>query len=89
NSRLDRDDYINLAGGPTRMADEKSIYIVRANGSVISGKGWSRGHIQPGDTIVVPEDLEQFNLLDSTLDWSKVLMQVGIFSASMVTVGIF
>jgi len=89
NSRLDRDGYIDLAGGPTRMADERNIYIVRANGSVVSGKGWSRGHIQPGDTIVVPEDLEQFNLLDSTLDWSKVLMQVGIFSASMVTVGIF
>lgn len=89
NSKLKRDDYINLAGGPTRMADEDSIYVVRANGAVEAGKRWGKRGIQPGDTIVVPEDLELFNLLDSTLDWSRVLMQVGIFAASMSAIGVF
>lgn len=88
NSKLKRDDYIDMAGGPTRMADEKSIYVVRANGRVEAGKRWGGGNIQPGDTIVVPEDLEQFNLLDSALDWSKVLMNVGIGLAAMQTLGI-
>jgi len=85
----DRDDFIALSGGVTSMADEDRIYIIRANGYIDSGSGWNRDkHIYPGDTIVVPQKLEAFNLLDSTLDWSKVLMQIGIFTASMVTVGI-
>jgi len=87
--KMRRDDFIDQAGGLTSMADEDRIYIVRANGFVDVKNGWSTGHhIYPGDTIVVPQNLETFNLLDSTLDWSKVLMQIGIITASMVTVGI-
>ena len=86
---MDRDDFIDLAGGATAMADEDRTYIVRANGYVDAGTGWNRKRdIYPGDVIVVPQDLEAFNVLDSTLNWSKVLMQIGIFTASMVTVGI-
>ena len=88
NSKYTRSDYIEMAGGPTRMADEKAIYIVRASGRVDAGKRYGQNKIKPGDTIVVPEDLEQFNLLDSALDWSKVLMNVGIGVASMKTLGI-
>jgi polysaccharide export outer membrane protein len=55
--------YLGRAGGATRLADKKAIFIVRANGSVVSGQGgsaWWNGnvlstHIEPGDTIVVPE----------------------------------
>jgi len=32
--------------------------------------------------------LEQFNLLDSALDWSKVLYQLGTALASMKVIGI-
>lgn len=88
NSKYDRDDYINMAGGVTRMADKKAVYVVRASGRVDAGKRYGRNKIEPGDTIVVPEDLEQFNLLDSALDWSKVLMNVGVGLASMKTLGI-
>src|SRR5262249_22505598 len=30
------DDYLRLAGGPTRGADERSVFVIRANGSVVS-----------------------------------------------------
>ncbi len=36
---LSRDDYIGLSGGVTRKADRGSIYIVRADGSVVSSEG--------------------------------------------------
>ncbi len=85
---LDRGDYIDMAGGPTRFADEGRIYVVRANGEVDAHHGWRLRHIGPGDAIVVPEKLEQFNLVDSMLDWSRVLMQVGVGVASMKTIGI-
>ena len=65
---LGRDDYIGLSGGPTQKADDKRIYVVRANGSVETGSGsrWfsrNAGSIQPGDTIVVPLDAERMRPL--------------------------
>jgi protein involved in polysaccharide export with SLBB domain len=64
---LGRDDYISLSGGSTQKADDKRIYVVRANGSVETGSGsrWFRnaGSIQPGDTIVVPLDAERMRPL--------------------------
>ena len=54
--------YLQQAGGATALADKKAIFIVRANGSVVTGKGqgWWGGNvlstqIEPGDNIVVPE----------------------------------
>jgi polysaccharide export outer membrane protein len=62
---LSRDDYIAKSGGTTQHADRKRIYVVRANGDVISGRsgGWFRRsratEIRPGDTIVVPLDTQK------------------------------
>jgi hypothetical protein len=84
------DNYLDDAGGMTRMGDESEIYVVKANGRIARrGGGWGRDvKIMPGDTIVVPEKLEQFNFLDSSLDWSRVMSQVAISIASMVAIGI-
>jgi len=86
---MDKDDLVDLAGGMTAMADEDRSYIIRANGYVETGRGWNRKQeLYPGDTVVVPQKLETFDLLDRVLDWSKVLMQTAIFTASMRAVGI-
>jgi polysaccharide export outer membrane protein len=63
-SGLTRDDYLKLSGGLTTRADSSRIYVVRADGSVVTGKsGWfdrrAEPGIQPGDTIVVPLDTER------------------------------
>jgi polysaccharide export outer membrane protein len=54
--------YLSHAGGATRLADKRAIFIIRADGSVTSGKQgglWSGGALSsavgPGDMIVVPE----------------------------------
>ncbi len=66
---LTRDEYIAKSGGTTQKADRKRIYIVRANGDVVSGgrSGWFRRtqniEMRPGDTIVVPLDTERVNAL--------------------------
>jgi protein involved in polysaccharide export with SLBB domain len=66
---LTRDDYIAKSGGVTRKADRKNIYVVRANGDVVSAyrAGWFRRSqsidMRPGDTIVVPLDTERVNAL--------------------------
>jgi protein involved in polysaccharide export with SLBB domain len=62
---LTRDEYINRSGGLSQRADRKRIYIVRASGEVVtnSGAGWFRrdggSEIRPGDSIVVPIDVDQ------------------------------
>jgi protein involved in polysaccharide export with SLBB domain len=64
-ANLTRDDYIGLSGGLTRKADRGRIYIVRADGSVVSSEnsGWFRRGamvvVKPGDTIVAPLDTER------------------------------
>jgi len=66
---LTRDNYIAKSGGATQKADRKRIYVVRANGDVVSGarSGWFRRsqsvEIHPGDTIVVPLDTERVSPL--------------------------
>ena len=66
---LTRDDYIAKSGGATQKADRKRIYIVRANGDVVTGErsGWFRRsqsiEMRPGDTIVVPLDTERIRAL--------------------------
>ena len=55
--------YLKQAGGPNRDADQKHVFIVRADGAVISkeaskgfwGNTFADESIHPGDTIVVPE----------------------------------
>ena len=53
--------YLSHAGGATGLANKKAIFIIRANGSVISGGsglvsgGVLSSSVGPGDTIVVPE----------------------------------
>ena len=53
------------AAGLSQRADKKRIYVVRANGEVVAntGAGWFQrdagSEIRPGDSIVVPLDVDQ------------------------------
>lgn len=92
-NNMSSSEYLAMAGGATRSGDVDHIYVVRANGMLeVVNKGWfgvKSANIEPGDAIVVPQKVEQFNFVDSTLDWSRVLMQVGVSLASMKTIGVF
>jgi hypothetical protein len=65
NRGLARDDYIGMSGGTTKRADQRRIYVVRANGEVVANASsrWfqrdSGAGVRPGDTIVVPLDVDQ------------------------------
>jgi polysaccharide export outer membrane protein len=86
---LTRDDYIGLSGGVTRKADRGRIYIVRANGSVISSEnsGWFRRSGQvamnPGDTIVVPLDTERMPALPLWQAVTGILYNLAIAAAAV------
>ena len=91
-------DYLNRAGGATRDGDEGEIYLIRADGIVFSkrqssfifGDGSLGGRkAMPGDTIVVPEKLERYNLTKDLRDWTQIFFQFAIGVASMKTIGVF
>lgn len=82
-------DYLRLAGGPTKGADEGSIFVVRSNGQVISGRqrggdSWfGSGTItavraEPGDTVFVPEEMDKTTFIQAAKDWTQILYQFGI-----------
>jgi polysaccharide export outer membrane protein len=65
-------DYLALAGNPRKRADEDRVYVIRADGSVLMSSGGlfsSNAEITPGDTIVVPLDVEY---KDSLSLWGQV-----------------
>jgi len=90
---LSRDDYINLSGGMTFKADEDRIYIVRANGAVISDEsaGWfgNSQFVYPGDTIVVPLDADRMKPLTFWTSITQIIYQLGVSAAAWKTVGLF
>jgi protein involved in polysaccharide export with SLBB domain len=85
---LTRDDYLRLSGGTTKKADDKRIYVVRANGSVEAGTGsrWFRsteGDIRPGDTIVVPLDAERMRPLPLWQAVTTILYNIAVAVAAV------
>jgi polysaccharide export outer membrane protein len=86
---LTRDDYIDLSGGVTRKADSHRIYIVRADGSVVSSEnaGWFRrsgqAAMRPGDTIVVPLDTERMPALPMWQAITGILYNLAIAAAAV------
>ena len=86
------DDYLRLAGGPTKGADAGSTFVVRANGSVISRlqkSGWVRDgdlstiSAQAGDTVFVPEELNKTTWVQDAKDWTQIFYQFGIGIAAI------
>jgi protein involved in polysaccharide export with SLBB domain len=84
-------DYLRLAGGMNRDADRKEAFVIRADGSVISrasvngpwGNTFARLHMNPGDTIVVPEKGFKPGALRGFLDWSQLFSQFALGAAAL------
>jgi len=77
--------YLRQAGGPTNIADKRSIFVVRADGSVAGGKGglFNGGaldaEVRPGDMVVVPEKaLSGGNKWRQVLESSQLASAVGV-----------
>src|SRR5712692_6378425 len=83
-------DYLSQAGGPTKGADEGSIYVLRADGSVKSKRqtgfftaSLERAHLMPGDSIVVPEELDRTTITRALKDISQIFYQFGLGAAAV------
>lgn len=89
--------YVELSGGPTRGADKGSIFLVRANGAVISSQQgdsfFKKGILQsaaalPGDTVFVPEEMDKTTFTQNAKDWTQILYQFGLGMAGIAALGL-
>jgi protein involved in polysaccharide export with SLBB domain len=89
----DRKQYVDMSGGVTRKADKKHIYVVRADGSVDTGGGWfsvtDKHDIQPGDTIVVPLDVDLVRPIARFASISKIIFQLAAAAVGAKAIGLF
>ena len=83
-------DYLGQAGGPTKDADKGSVYLVKADGSVVSRqqRGWlfngfNGQVVVPGDAIVVPEELDKTTWTKDLKDWSQIFFQFALGAAAL------
>jgi protein involved in polysaccharide export with SLBB domain len=91
-------DMLRQAGGPTRGADSESVFVVRANGSVVSARqnssGWfgrrsdllAEAPALPGDTIFVPEELNKTTFAQEAKEWTQILAQFALGAAALKTI---
>lgn len=81
------DQYLELAGGPRKRADDDRAYILRADGSVaMPGSSYwfsSNEEMQPGDTIVMPLDTEY---KDNLTLWSQVTQIIYNTAVAVATI---
>jgi polysaccharide export outer membrane protein len=87
-ANLTRNDYISMSGGLTPRADEDHVYVVRADGSVVtsSGGAWFSGggaDIKSGDTIVAPLDTERMRPLPFWIAVTTIIYNLSIAAAAV------
>jgi polysaccharide biosynthesis/export protein len=91
NDRLDY--YLKTVGGPTQSADRDHIFLIKADGSVVSrenaGSGFLSGgfmyaKVEPGDSIVVPEKLVQTRAMKDVKDITQILYQIAVTAGVLI-----
>lgn len=81
------DYYLSKTGNPTEYADTNGIYVIKADGSILTDKNfktgwlfWRRGvrsaTLEPGDTVMVPERMVDSTNLRDLKDITQVLFQI-------------
>ena len=82
--------YLSQSGGLTQIADKSAVFVIRADGSVLSAKnnsGFWMGDpmsavLKPGDSIIVPEKAPRIG----TRNWPVIMQAAQVASSVALTV---
>lgn len=77
-------DYIAQAGGYSKFADPKNLFVIRSNGTVIGGKSVLRYQAMPGDVIFVPVDSNRGAIWNRIRDIFGLALQGTLTAATVV-----
>lgn len=82
-------DYLNRAGGFKQRADQKAVYVIKADGSVMSrSSSWfaiNRNRLEAGDTIVVPLNTEYKDGLTIWATATQIIYNSAVAIAAIAT----
>jgi polysaccharide export outer membrane protein len=84
--------YLNDAGGATREADQKRIFVIHADGTVVSRQSrnshgsFEKLSLLPGDAIVVPEKLKVSSKINDLLQATQFASQSALTAAALSVV---
>jgi protein involved in polysaccharide export with SLBB domain len=83
--------YLQLAGGAKKGADTDELFVIRANGearalpkgSSVFGLNLTSGdanklRVYPGDTVVVPENMNKTTVFRELKDYAQLIYQLGL-----------
>jgi protein involved in polysaccharide export with SLBB domain len=84
--------YLKAAGGPTRQADVKRMFLIRADGTVVSrqnqsgpwGDSFASLPVLPGDAIVVPTKLKSPNSFVQQLPFLVQIMSQAATTGALI-----
>jgi protein involved in polysaccharide export with SLBB domain len=85
-------DYLGLAGGARKGADVPEAFVIRANGEAtrfaesgawISFSSPLKAPIYPGDTVVVPENMNKTTVYRELASYATLLYQLGLGVAAL------
>jgi len=90
--------YLRLVGGPTAGADKDHIFLLKADGSVVTREtadsgyfpffqgGLMNARVEPGDSILVPEKLVQTRFMKDVKDITQILYQIAVAAGVLIVV---
>ena len=86
--------YLALTGGPTKYANEKGMYILRADGTVFSRSGSGQSNVwlssfeetplYPGDTLVVPPKLIHTRFKTELKDITSIIFELAVSAGIII-----
>jgi protein involved in polysaccharide export with SLBB domain len=79
--------YLSMSGGLLESGDRRNMYIIRANGRVLSNNSKSiiGMHLQPGDVVIVPAKIRYPNRFKIFLDSADATLKVASMLTTIVT----
>ena len=79
--------YVDRAGGPTRFADRANVFVVRANGDVLTRKkGALSATVYPGDIVFVPVKAQSSSFWTKFREITQVVFQLGLSAATVAAI---
>jgi protein involved in polysaccharide export with SLBB domain len=80
--------YIDKAGGTTKYAEEKEVFVLKSDGSAVArrqgGMFFMSSRLEPGDTVVVPEKVERIAVMREVKDLTQILYQIAVTAGVLI-----
>ncbi|MFK5986014.1 MAG: SLBB domain-containing protein [Pseudomonadota bacterium] len=82
-------EYIDLSGGTTKLANSSHAYVIQANGEVLSVRkegwfsSWNNIPLKPGASIYVPIDIDRSNNRETLQSWTEIMFRLTLSAAGI------